>query len=81
MKTRHTQNLVTVALACMVVFIATNAQAADPLASWNDGPAKQAVLAFVAATTDAASPSFVPREDCVPPMRNASGPSRTMSLH
>ena len=31
MKTRRTKNLVTVALACMVVFIATNAQAADPL--------------------------------------------------
>ena len=35
------------------------AQAADdPLASWNDGPAKQAILAFVAATTDQASPKL-----------------------
>src|SRR5512132_2479856 len=40
------------------------AQAADdPLASWNDGPAKQAILAFVATTTDQASPNFVPPDD------------------
>ena len=32
----------------------------DPLPSWNDGPAKQAILKFVHATTDAASPEFVP---------------------
>jgi phosphoserine phosphatase len=35
----------------------------DPLASWNEGPAKQAVLNFVRATTDQASPKFVPPED------------------
>jgi phosphoglycolate phosphatase-like HAD superfamily hydrolase len=34
-----------------------------PLASWNDGPAKQAIVDFVRATTDQASPNFVPRED------------------
>jgi hypothetical protein len=32
---------------------------ASPLASWNDGPAKQAILDFVHATTDPASPKFV----------------------
>jgi len=31
-----------------------------PLASWNDGPAKRAILDFVRMTTDLASPSFVP---------------------
>ena len=36
--------------------------AEDPLPSWNEGPAKQAVLDFVKATTDAASPTFVPPE-------------------
>jgi len=36
--------------------------AEDPLPSWNEGPAKQAILDFVKATTDAASPSFVPPE-------------------
>src|SRR5271154_3696980 len=32
----------------------------DPLPSWNDGPAKEAIVKFVHATTDAASPNFVP---------------------
>lgn len=34
----------------------------DPLPSWNDGPAKQAIMGFVRATTDPASPDFVPPE-------------------
>ena len=34
----------------------------DPLPSWNDGPAKQAVVEFVRTTTDASSPQFVPPE-------------------
>src|SRR6266516_3166649 len=62
MKTRRTQNLVTVALACMVVFMTTNAQAADPLASWNDGAAKQAIVEFIKATTTQGNPQFVPPE-------------------
>src|SRR5579863_5228096 len=32
----------------------------DPLASWNDGAAKQAILNFVAAVTREGSPDFVP---------------------
>jgi len=32
----------------------------DPLPSWNDGPAKQAIVAFVQATTDQSSMKFVP---------------------
>jgi phosphoglycolate phosphatase-like HAD superfamily hydrolase len=32
----------------------------DPLPSWNDGPAKQAIVAFVRKTTDKTSPDFVP---------------------
>jgi len=34
----------------------------DPLPSWNDGPAKQSIVAFVKETTDQASPKFVPPE-------------------
>jgi len=34
-----------------------------PLASWNDGPTKQAILDFVRATTDKANPKFVPPEE------------------
>ena len=38
------------------------AQATDPLPSWNDGAAKTAIIEFVKATTDTASPKFVPPE-------------------
>jgi len=34
--------------------------AADPLPSWNDGPAKQSILRFVEQVTTEGSPSFVP---------------------
>src|SRR5262245_51830974 len=37
--------------------------AASQLASWNDGPAKQAIIDFVRATTDQASPKFVRSEE------------------
>jgi phosphoglycolate phosphatase-like HAD superfamily hydrolase len=36
---------------------------AVPLASWNDGPAKQAIIDFVRATTDSSGPKFVPPEE------------------
>ena len=36
---------------------------ADPLPSWGDGATKEAILAFVRATTDRASPQFVPPEE------------------
>lgn len=36
---------------------------ADPLASWNDGAAKKAILDFVRVTTDRASPQFVPEDE------------------
>jgi haloacid dehalogenase-like hydrolase len=35
----------------------------DPLPSWNDGPAKNAILKFVRATTDPSSPNFVAPDD------------------
>jgi phosphoglycolate phosphatase-like HAD superfamily hydrolase len=37
-------------------------QAQDPLSSWNDGAAKQAIISFVHATTDSSNPDFVPPE-------------------
>lgn len=40
-------------------FAAALAQAQDPLASWNDGPAKQAILEFVKTTTTQSNPQFV----------------------
>ena len=36
------------------------AVAADPLPSWNDGPAKQSIFSFVEKVTREGSPSFVP---------------------
>lgn len=39
------------------------ARAADPLPSWNEGPAKQSITEFVAAVTNAGSPDFVPAEE------------------
>src|SRR3954451_22486257 len=46
------------------LFGAPTAQAQTaPLASWNDGPAKQAILDFVKATTDRTSENYVPPED------------------
>jgi len=36
---------------------------ADPLPSWNDGPAKQAIIQFVRDTTDMAGPRYVPPEE------------------
>jgi hypothetical protein len=36
---------------------------ATPLASWNDGPAKRAIMTFVRATTDRSSPQYVAVDD------------------
>ena len=50
--------------ALPTLFAATTARAQNKaLASWNDGPAKQAIFDFVKATTDRASPNYVPPED------------------
>jgi hypothetical protein len=54
-----------IALAlCAVLLVGGPARAqTDPLASWNDGPAKQSIVAFVAASTDQASDKYVPPEE------------------
>jgi phosphoglycolate phosphatase-like HAD superfamily hydrolase len=53
------------ALLIALVFTATAsmAQAADPLASWNDGPTKQSIMAFVAKVTTVGSSDFVPEPE------------------
>jgi phosphoglycolate phosphatase-like HAD superfamily hydrolase len=51
--------LLIVAIACGAT---PGAAADDPLPSWNDGPAKQAIVDFVKATTDSTSPNFVASE-------------------
>ena len=42
---------------------AQTATAGGPLPSWNDGPAKQAIVDFVRATTERSSPSYVAPEE------------------
>jgi phosphoglycolate phosphatase-like HAD superfamily hydrolase len=46
---------VLLAALCAQAFAAT-----DPLPSWSDGPAKEAIIAFVQETTDQAGPKYVP---------------------
>jgi hypothetical protein len=50
-------------LAALCLLVAASLSAAaqtDPLPSWNDGPAKQAILNFVARATTEGGPDFVP---------------------
>jgi phosphoglycolate phosphatase-like HAD superfamily hydrolase len=59
----HMQHAVRVAAALALVNLlaATPSPAqSDPLPSWNDGAAKQAIIAFVKATTTKGGPQFVP---------------------
>jgi phosphoserine phosphatase len=48
------------ALAASLLLAAQAFAQVDPLPSWNDGAAKQAILAFVRDTTTQGSPKFVP---------------------
>lgn len=52
--------LAAVALVCALALTASASQAADPLPSWNDGPTKQSIIAFVEKVTKPGSPDFVP---------------------
>jgi len=55
--------IILVSLAAVALgFSALVAHAEDPLPSWNDGPAKQAILEFVKETTTQGSPQFVTPE-------------------
>jgi hypothetical protein len=54
----------TVAVTSIAQYAEAQAQTpVSPLASWNDGPAKQAVLDFARTTTDQSSKNFVVPED------------------
>src|SRR5215831_2854047 len=54
----------TVAMLTLVVGGTTSAKAQDPLPSWNDGAAKQAILTFVKEVSDNKSnPKYVSPED------------------
>jgi len=60
MKTIRRKSLLAAALMGVVACTTTVAQAADPLPSWNNGPAKQSIIEFVAKVTKKGSPDFVP---------------------
>jgi phosphoserine phosphatase len=52
-----------VAAVVALGFTTVVSQAADPLPSWNDGPAKQSIIAFVEKVTKPGSPDFVPEPE------------------
>jgi hypothetical protein len=62
--------LLAATIAAVVASVGEYAQAqakpaTDPLASWNERPAKQAILDFVRDTVDPSSRNFVPPQDRV----------------
>ena len=60
MRIKHTDSTIAGAALCVLAVMATVAQAADPLPSWNDGRTKQSIVDFVSKVTKEASPDFVP---------------------
>jgi len=50
-------------VAILVISICSVSDAADPLPSWNDGQAKERIIAFVAEVTKEGGPNYVPSED------------------
>jgi phosphoserine phosphatase len=57
------KNLITRSMLAVLLFTVYAAQAQNPLPSWNDGPAKKAILEFVRTTTEKGSANFVPVAD------------------
>ena len=49
--------------ALALIGVITTASAQDPLPSWNDGAAKQAIVNFVKTTTETGGANFVPPEE------------------
>src|SRR5215831_69041 len=61
---RFTRASIVSTLFCVVIAARAFAQA-DPLPSWNDGPAKKALIAMVQETTAPSGPKFVRPEERV----------------
>lgn len=59
---RHPRRLTLTLLALLLACAGAKAQS-DPLAAWNDGPAKQSILAFVKSVTDKTAATYVAPED------------------
>jgi hypothetical protein len=60
MKRRTVLSVVLVAAVTVMLAISSATAQTDPLPSWNDGPAKKAIIEFVQATTTQGNPQFVP---------------------
>ena len=59
MQRNRTRRLVLASAFCALAVVSTLAQAADALASWNDGTAKARIVAFVKAVTEPGGKDFV----------------------
>jgi hypothetical protein len=62
-RSRFRPGLTHVLLAGLVLSLSALAQTAAPLPSWNDGPAKQAILSFIKDVTGKNSPKYIAPED------------------
>jgi hypothetical protein len=83
MKAMNTRRLFTAAVVGLAALTAALAHAMDPLASWNNRPAKQAILEFVQKTTDQSGPDFVPPAERIATFDNDGTlwPSHPMYTH
>jgi phosphoglycolate phosphatase-like HAD superfamily hydrolase len=54
------KNLFLKSFVVLLLIAAQTTRAQDPLPSWNDGPAKKAIIEFVKTTTEKGSANFVP---------------------
>lgn len=52
-----------VVLVALLLVVPASAQESDPLPSWNDGPTKEAIVAFVEKVTDEGGADYVPPAD------------------
>jgi phosphoserine phosphatase len=55
--------LLSVFVATLAIWVSSTANAADPLPSWNEGPARKAILEFVAAVTNENGKDYVEPAD------------------
>jgi hypothetical protein len=57
---KQCQGFESILLVCLLLTGRLFAQNADPLPSWNQGEAKQAIIDFVAKVTNKGAPNYVP---------------------
>lgn len=63
---RFCLSMASLAALCLGLILLASAEAqaqSDVLPSWNDGPAKKAIISFVQTTTDKSNPSYIPPQE------------------